>query len=222
MRNRGGGHKRRMRAVDFYRSKYNVPGVISSLEYDPMRTAYVALVHYIDGGKAYIVAPEGLKKGDTIVSGEDVSPDVGNALPMRCIPSGTILHNIELIPGNGGVMARSAGAYAQLLSKTGKYATLKLPSGERRMVLEECMATVGRVSNPNHRDETVGKAGRNRWLGWRPRVRGVAMNPVDHPMGGGEGKASGGHPRSRKGLCAKGKRTRNEKKYSQRLILSRR
>lgn len=222
MRNRGGGHKRQLRIVDFHRKKYDVSGIVNSLEYDPMRTAYLALIHYVDGSKAYIIAPDGLKKGDVVLSGVSVSPDVGNALPMKCIPAGSIVHNIELIPGKGGALARSAGSFAQLLSKTDRYVTLKLPSGERRMVLDECMATVGRVSNPNHRDEMVGKAGRNRWLGWRPRVRGVAMNPVDHPMGGGEGKASGGHPRSRKGLCAKGKRTRNEKKYSQKLILSRR
>lgn len=222
MRNRGGGHKRKMRVVDFYRGKYDIPGIVNSVEYDPMRTAYVALIHYVDGDKAYIIAPEGLKKGDKVVSGEGVPPDLGNALPMKSIPVGTVVHNIELIPGRGASMARSAGAFVQLLSKADRYVTLKLPSGERRMVLDECMATVGRVSNPNHRDEMVGKAGRNRWLGWRPRVRGVAMNPVDHPMGGGEGKASGGHPRSRKGFCAKGKRTRNQKKYSQKLILSRR
>lgn len=222
VRNRGGGHKRRMRVVDFYRMKHNVPGLVNSLEYDPMRTAHLALIHYVDGEKSYIVAPEGLKKGDKVVSGESVPPDIGNALPMKYIPIGSVVHNIELIPGKGAAMARSAGSFAQLLSKADKYVTLKLPSGERRMVLSDCIATLGRVSNANHKDEMIGKAGRNRWLGWRPRVRGVAMNPVDHPMGGGEGKASGGHPRSRKGLCAKGARTRNVNKYSQKLILSRR
>lgn len=222
IRNRGGGHKRRMRLIDMYRCKYDVPGIINSIEYDPMRTAHIALVHYVDGEKAYIIAPEGIKVGDKILAGENASPDIGNALPMRLMPVGTIIHNIELHPGKGASMARSAGSSAQLLSKADKYVTIKLPSGERRMVLGTCMATVGRVSNPNHMDEKIGKAGRNRWLGKRPRVRAVAMNPVDHPMGGGEGKASGGHPRSRTGLLAKGKRTRNTKKYSQHLIISRR
>jgi large subunit ribosomal protein L2 len=222
VRNRGGGHKKRVRLIDMYRCKYDVPGIINSIEYDPMRTAHIALVHYVDGDKAYIIAPEGIKEGDKIMSGENASPDIGNALPMRCMPVGTTIHNIELHPGRGAAMARSAGSHAQLLSKADKYVTLKLPSGERRMVLANCMATVGRVSNPNHMDEMIGKAGRNRWLGKRPRVRCVAMNPVDHPMGGGEGKASGGHPRSRTGLLAKGKRTRNIKKYSQHLIISRR
>lgn len=222
IRNRGGGHKQRMRLIDMYRMKFDVPGVVKSIEYDPMRTAFIALIHYVDGEKAYIVAPEGLKEGDRILAGENASPDTGNALPMRCMPVGTTIHNIELHPGRGASMVRSAGASAQLLSKAEKYVTIKLPSGERRLVLGTCMATVGRVSNPHHSDEMIGKAGRNRWLGKKPRVRGVAMNPVDHPMGGGEGKASGGHPRSRNGLLAKGKRTRNMKKYSQHLIISRR
>jgi large subunit ribosomal protein L2 len=222
MRHRGGGHKRRLRIIDFKRRKYNVPGVVKSIEYDPMRTAYIALLHYVDGEKAYILAPEGLKVGSRVLSGQEIAPEVGNALPLKAIPSGTVVHNIELHPGRGGAMARGAGASAQLIAKEEKYVTLKLPSGERRQVLGECMATIGAVSNSDHMNATLGKAGRNRWLGRRPRVRGVAMNPVDHPMGGGEGKASGGHPRSRTGLYAKGQRTRNKKKYSQKVIISRR
>jgi large subunit ribosomal protein L2 len=222
MRYRGGGHKKCMRIIDFKRRKYDVPGVVKSIEYDPMRTAYIALLHYVDGEKAYILAPEGLKVGHRVLSGQEVAPEVGNALPLKTIPSGTIVHNIELHPGKGGAMARGAGTSAQLIAKEEKYVTLKLPSGERRLVLGECMATVGAVSNSDHMNATLGKAGRSRWLGRRPRVRGVAMNPVDHPMGGGEGKASGGHPRSRTGLYAKGQRTRNKKKYSQRVIISRR
>jgi large subunit ribosomal protein L2 len=222
MRYRGGGHKKRLRIIDFKRSKHDVPGVVNAIAYDPMRTAYIALLYYVDGEKAYILAPEGLKVGDKVLAGKDVAPDIGNALPLKAIPAGTIVHNIELHPGRGGAMARGAGASAQLIAKTEKYVTLKLPSGERRLVLGACMATVGTVSNSSHMNATLGKAGRNRWLGRRPRVRGVAMNPVDHPMGGGEGKASGGHPRSRKGLYAKGQRTRNKQKYSQKLIISRR
>ncbi len=222
MRYRGGGHKKRMRIIDFKRKKYHVPGVVKAIEYDPMRTAYIALLYYVDGEKAYILAPEGLKVGDQVLAGEEIAPEVGNALPLKAMPTGTIVHNIEMQPGRGGAMARGAGAYAQLLAKADKYVTLVLPSGERRMVLGKCMATVGAVSNGDHMNARVGKAGRNRWFGIRPRVRSVAMNPVDHPMGGGEGKASGGHPRSRQGLYAKGKRTRNKKKRSQALIISRR
>ena len=222
MRYRGGGHKRRLRIIDFKRKKYDIPGVVKAIEYDPMRTAYIALLYYVDGEKAYILAPEGLKIGDKVLSGQRIAPEIGNALLLKNIPAGTIVHNIELHPGRGGAMVRGAGASAQLIAKAEKYVTLKLPSGERRLVLGECMATVGTVSNSDHMNATLGKAGRNRWLGRRPRVRGVAMNPVDHPMGGGEGKASGGHPRSRKGLYAKGQRTRNKKKYSQELIISRR
>ncbi|MEL6358777.1 MAG: 50S ribosomal protein L2 [Bacteroidota bacterium] len=222
MRYRGGGHKKQLRIIDFRRKKYDVPAVVKAIEYDPMRTAYIALLYYVDGEKAYILAPEGLKVGDKVVAGAEVAPEVGNALPLKAMPTGTIVHNIELHPGRGGAMARGAGAYAQLLAKAEKYVTLKLPSGERRMVLGTCMATVGTVSNSDHMNATIGKAGRSRWLGRRPRVRGVAMNPVDHPMGGGEGKASGGHPRSRTGVYAKGQRTRNKKKYSQKLIISRR
>ena len=219
MRYMGGGHKKRMREVDFKRRKFDVPATVKSIEYDPMRSARIALLYYADGAKSYIIAPEGLKVGQTVVSGEKVAPEVGNALPLGKIPLGTIVHNIELKPGKGGAMARSAGAYAQLLAREGKYATLKLPSGEMRMVLNSCLATVGTVSNAEHMNVSLGKAGRKRWLGRRPRVRGVAMNPVDHPMGGGEGKASGGHPRSRKGLYAKGYKTRPKKKYSDKLII---
>lgn len=224
MRYIGGGHKKRIRIIDFKRKKYNIPAIVKSIEYDPMRTAYIALLHYLDGAKAYILAPEGLKIGQKVLAGEGeaVAPEVGNALPLKAMPTGTIVHNIELQPGRGGAMARSAGAYAQLLAKEGKYVTLRLPSGETRMVLGICMATAGAVSNSQHVSTAIGKAGRNRWLGRRPRVRGVAMNPVDHPMGGGEGKASGGHPRSRTGLYAKGQKTRNKKKHTQRLIISKR
>jgi len=217
----GGGHKRRLRDIDFKRDKHGVPGVVKSIEYDPNRSARIALVFYADGEKRYIIAPAGLKAGTEIKSGAGVAPDLGNCLPLKEIPLGTILHNIELQPGQGGKMARSAGSYAQLLAREGKYATLKLPSGEMRMVLSEGFATVGTVSNADHMNVTLGKAGRNRWLGKRPRTRGVAMNPVDHPMGGGEGKASGGHPRNRNGLYTKGKKTRKVKKYSDRLIISR-
>jgi large subunit ribosomal protein L2 len=221
MRYIGGGHKKRMRMIDFKRRKYNVPAVVKSIEYDPMRTAYIALLHYVDGAKSYILAPQGLKVGAQVVSGENIAPEVGNALLLKYMPNGTIVHNIELQPGRGGVIVRSAGTYAQLVAKEERYVTLKLPSGEMRMVLGTCMATVGTVSNSEHNSLVLGKAGRNRWLGRRPRVRGVAMNPVDHPMGGGEGKASGGHPRSRTGLYAKGKKTRSKHKYSQKYIISR-
>jgi len=222
MRYIGGGHKRRYRIIDFKRDKFDIPATVQSIEYDPNRTAYIALVQYEDGEKRYIVAPEGLEVGATIVSGKEVAPNLGNALPLGNMPLGTIVHNIEIRPGAGGAMARSAGTYAQVLAKEGKYVTLKLPSGEMRLVLAACIATVGKVSNADHMNEQIGKAGRKRWLGIRPRTRGVAMNPVDHPMGGGEGRASGGHPRSRKGLLAKGKKTRPKKKYSNRLIISRR
>jgi len=184
-----------------------------------MRSARIALLFYADGAKSYIIAPEGLKQGQTVVSGDKVAPEVGNAMPLGDIPLGTIVHNIELKPGKGAALARSAGSYAQLLAREGKYATIKLPSGEMRMVLVTCMATVGSVSNSDHMNVNLGKAGRKRWLGRRPRVRGVAMNPVDHPMGGGEGRASGGHPRSRNGVYAKGYKTRAKKKYSDKLII---
>lgn len=218
----GGGHKRRYRFIDFKRDKFDVTGEVLTIEYDPNRTSRIALVQYTDGEKRYIIAPQGLKVGQKIVSGEKTAPEVGNALQLKNMPLGTIVHNIELTPGKGAQMARSAGTYAQVLAKEGRYVTLKMPSGEMRMVLSNCMATVGSVSNPDHMNVVLGKAGRNRWLGRRPRVRGVVMNPVDHPMGGGEGRASGGHPRSRNGLLAKGKKTRSKNKYSNKLIISRR
>jgi len=222
MRYRGGGHKRRYRIIDFKRDKFNIPGKIKTIEYDPNRTAFIALVVYADGEKRYIIAPNEIKVGDTIISGEQVPAEIGNAMPMKNIPLGAIIHNIELKPGKGGQLARSAGSFAQLMAKEGKYAVIKLPSGETRLVLSNGMATIGVVSNSDHQLEVSGKAGRSRWLGRRPRTRGVAMNPVDHPMGGGEGKASGGHPRSRKGIPAKGYKTRNKKKYSNKFILERR
>ncbi len=222
MRYIGGGHKQKSRNVDFVRNKFGVPAVVKSIEYDPTRTARVALLYYADGFKSYIIAPQGLKVGQQVVSGDDVAPEVGNTLPLSKIPLGTIIHNVENKPGTGASIARSAGSFVQLLAREGEYATLKMPSGEMRMVLVRCLATVGAVSNPDHMNESVGKAGRSRWRGIRPRTRAVAMNPVDHPMGGGEGRASGGHPRSRKGLYSKGKKTRHPKKYSDRLIIARR
>jgi large subunit ribosomal protein L2 len=222
MRYMGGGHKKRYRVIDFQREKDGMPAMVKSIEYDPNRSGRIALVVYEDGEKRYIVAPNGLKVGQKIVSGKDASPDVGNALTLGDMPLGTIVHNIELRPGQGAALARSAGSYGQLTSRDGKYAIIKLPSGESRMVLTSCKATVGTVSNPDHDLEKSGKAGRNRWLGRRPRVRGVAMNPVDHPMGGGEGRASGGHPRSRNGLLAKGFKTRSKKKDSNRYIVEKR
>lgn len=222
MRYIGGGHKRKYRIIDFKRDKDGVAAVVGSIQYDPNRTARIALLQYEDGEKRYIVAPNGLQVGQTIKSGAGIDPEIGNTLPLAEIPLGTLVHNIELHPGQGGVMARSAGAYAQLTSRDGKFAILKLPSGESRMVLTSCRATVGTVGNTEHNLEKSGKAGRSRWLGRRPRVRGVVMNPVDHPMGGGEGRASGGHPRSRKGLLAKGFKTRSLKKASNRYIVERR
>jgi len=216
---RGGGHKRCMRIIDFKRNKHNIPAKVHSIQYDPMRTAYIALLHYSDGEKSYIIAPKGLKAGDQVISGINIAPEVGNAMPLNNMPAGTIVHNVELQPGRGASMARSAGAYAELVAKGEKYAILKLPSGAKRMVLGRCMATVGSVSNEDHMKIVIAKAGRNRWLGRRPRTRKVAMNPVDHPMGGGEGKASGGQPRSKKGLYAKGKKTRNRNKYSNQYII---
>ncbi len=222
MRYIGGGHKRKYRIIDFKREKDGIAAIVDSIQYDPNRTARIALLYYEDGEKRYIVAPNGLQVGQTIKSGSGIDPEIGNTLPLAEIPLGTLVHNIELHPGQGGVMARSAGAYAQLTSRDGKFAILKLPSGESRMVLTSCRATVGTVGNTEHNLEKSGKAGRSRWLGRRPRVRGVVMNPVDHPMGGGEGRASGGHPRSRKGLLAKGYKTRSPKKASNRYIVERR
>ncbi len=218
----GGGHKRRYRWIDFLRDKDDIPATVKTIEYDPNRSARIALVVYEDGEKRYILAPNGLKVGRKIMSGKNASPDIGNAMMLADIPLGTIIHNIELKPGHGAVLARSAGSFAQLTSRDRKYAIIKLPSGESRMVLTTCRATIGSVSNPDHDLEKSGKAGRSRWLGRRPRVRGVAMNPVDHPMGGGEGKASGGHPRSRTGLLAKGFKTRPKKKQSNKYIVERR
>ena len=222
MRYIGGGHKKQYRIIDFKRDKANVPATVKTIEYDPNRSARIALLFYVDGEKRYIIAPQGITVGQQVISGPSVPPEVGNALPMSAMPIGTIIHNIELKPGRGAAMVRSAGTYAQLVAREDKYAILRMPSGEQRMVLGTCMATVGSVSNPDHMNVSLGKAGRNRWLGIRPRVRGVAMNPVDHPMGGGEGRASGGHPRSRTGLYAKGKKTRPVNKYSDRLIISKR
>ena len=222
MRYIGGGHKRKYRIIDFKRNKDGVSATVDSIQYDPNRTANIALLIYEDSEKRYILAPNGLQVGQKVISGNGIDPEIGNSLPLSDIPLGTLVHNIELQPGQGGVMARSAGTYAQLTSREGKYATLKLPSGEIRMVLTTCRATVGIVGNTDHNLEKSGKAGRNRWLGRRPRTRGVAMNPVDHPMGGGEGRASGGHPRSRKGLLAKGYKTRSKKKSSNKYILERR
>ena len=222
MRYIGGGHKQKLRTVDFKRNKHGIEATVKTIEYDPGRTAFIALVVYADGEKRYIVAPEGLEVGQKIVSGKDASPEVGNTLFLGDIPLGTIIHNIEMQPGKGGAIARSAGSYAQLNAREGKYATIKLPSGEVRMILTTCTATIGSVSNQEHSLTRSGKAGRSRWQGRRPRVRGVAMNPVDHPMGGGEGKSSGGHPRSRTGLPAKGFKTRSKTKASNRFIVDRR
>lgn len=222
MRYIGGGHKQRYRIIDMKRNKHGIPAVVKTIEYDPNRTARIALLFYADGEKRYMLAPNGLKVGQEVMSGlTGVPPEVGNTLPLSEIPLGTIVHNVELKPGQGGIMARSAGTFAQLSAREGKYATLKMPSGEVRMVLVTCLATVGTVSNGEHMLQKSGKAGRSRWQGRRPRTRPVAMNPVDHPMGGGEGRASGGHPRSRKGLLAKGKKTRKPKNISNNFIIER-
>jgi large subunit ribosomal protein L2 len=218
----GGGHKRRYRVIDFKREKDGVPAVVKTIEYDPNRSAFISLVFYADGEKRYIIAPKGIKVGDTILSGSSATPVVGNAMFLKDIPLGAEIHNIELAPGKGAALARSAGTYGVLMGREDKYAVVKLPSGESRRVLLTCKAVIGSTSNPDHGLEVFGKAGRKRWVGKRPRVRGVAMNPVDHPMGGGEGRASGGHPRSRTGIMAKGQKTRNNKKHSSTLIISRR
>ena len=223
MRYLGGGHKKRYRIIDFKRDKQGVPGTVATIEYDPNRTAFIALLNYQDGEKRYVIAQNGLQVGQNLVSGKsDVATEIGNAMPLSQIPLGTVISCIELRPGQGAVMARSAGAFAQLMAREGKYATIKLPSGEVRMILADCMATIGAVSNSDHQLLVSGKAGRKRWLGRRPRTRPVVMNPVDHPMGGGEGRASGGHPRSRKGLPAKGFRTRSKTKASNKYIVERR
>lgn len=222
MRYIGGGHKKQYRLIDFKREKDNIPAKVTTIEYDPNRSARIALLVYADGEKRYIIAPIGLTVGQTVESGAGVAPEVGNALFLSEIPLGTIIHNIEMRPGQGAMIARSAGSYAQLVAREGKYASIKLPSGEVRMILVTCKATVGTVSNPDHALERAGKAGHSRWLGRRPRNRGVVMNPVDHPMGGGEGRASGGQPRSRKGLYAKGYKTRAPKKASSQYIVEKR
>ncbi len=222
MRQKGGGHKRRYRIIDFKRDKQEVAATVESIQYDPNRTGFIALLKYEDGEKRYIVAQNGLQVGQKVSSGANATPEIGNALPLSEIPLGTIISCIELRPGQGAVMARSAGTFAQLMAKEGKFATVKMPSGETRLILSACMATIGAISNSDHQLLVSGKAGRSRWLGRRPRTRPVAMNPVDHPMGGGEGRASGGHPRSRNGIPAKGYRTRSKTKNTNRYILERR
>ena len=223
MRYKGGGHKKRYRIIDFKRNKTGVPAEVKSIEYDPNRTAFIALLNYQDGEKRYIIAQNGLKVGQKLLSGnEKVSPEIGNAMPLSQIPLGTIISCIELRPGQGAVIARSAGAFAQLMARDGKFASVKMPSGETRLLLLDCFATIGVVSNSDHQLQVSGKAGRSRWLGRRPRTRPVVMNPVDHPMGGGEGKSSGGHPRSRNGIPAKGFRTRSKTKQSNKYIVERR
>jgi large subunit ribosomal protein L2 len=221
MRYMGGGNKKMYRIIDFKRDKHEIPAKVATIEYDPNRTAFIALLNYVDGEKRYILAPQGLTVGMTVISGLAVPPEIGNTLMLKNMPLGTNVHNIEMQPGQGGKIARSAGASAQLTNKEEKYAVLKMPSGELRKVLVNCCATVGVISNSDHSLESMGKAGRNRWKGIRPRTRGVAMNPVDHPMGGGEGRASGGHPRSRTGKYAKGEKTRTRGKGSDKLILQR-
>ena len=222
MRYRGGGHKRRYRIVDFKREKEGMAATVKTIEYDPNRTAWIALVVYTDGEKRYIIAPKGLTVGEKIMSGKGAEIKVGNALYLSEIPLGSVVHAIEMTPGRGAALARAAGTSATLTSREGRYAVLKLPSGEVRRVLVTCKATIGVTSNPDHSLTVLGKAGRKRWLGRRPHTRGVAMNPVDHPMGGGEGRASGGHPQSRSGVMAKGQKTRNTKKHSSKLIITRR
>ena len=222
IRHRGGGHKRRYRVIDFKRDKQGIAATVKSIQYDPNRTAFIALLDYADGEKRYVIAQNGLQVGQSVSSGSTAAPEIGNAIPLNDIPLGTIISCIELRPGQGAVMARSAGTFAQLMAKDGKYVTVKLPSGETRLILSACLATIGAVSNSDHQLLVSGKAGRSRWLGRRPRTRPVAMNPVDHPMGGGEGRASGGHPRSKNGIPAKGYRTRSKTKSTNRYILERR
>ena len=223
VRRRGGGHKRRYRIIDFKRNKFDVPGRVATVEYDPNRSAFISLIHYVDGDKRYILSPEKLRVGDEIISGENVPLKNANTLPLKNIPAGINVHNIELFPGKGGQMARSAGSYAQVMAHDNNMCTLRLPSGEVRMVLSDCMATIGQVGNRTHELIISGKAGRTRWLGRRPKVRGVAMNPVDHPMGGGEGKSSGGrHPTTPWGKPTKGYKTRKKNKYSNSMIVKRR
>ena len=219
--NRGGGHKRRYRIIDFKRNRYNDAATVLTIEYDPNRTAFIALIQFADGEKRYVIAQNGLKVGQTIVSGKEATPDVGNAMFLSDIPLGTTISCIELRPGQGAVMARSAGSFAQLMARDGKYATIKLPSGETRLILQTCLATIGVVSNSDHQLLVSGKAGRSRWLGRRPRTNAVRKNPVDHPMGGGEGRSSGGHPRNKNGVPAKGYKTRSKTKASNKYIIER-
>lgn len=222
-RHRGGGHKRRYRVIDFRRAKDSVPAVVASVQYDPNRSARIALLNYVDGEKRYILAPDGLKAGDKVQSGSEASPSVGNCLPLKNIPAGTTVHNIEMTPGRGGAMCRSAGSSATLMACEADWAQLSLPSGEIRRVSSRCRATIGRVSNPDHEKISLGKAGRKRWLGRRPHVRGTAMNPIDHPHGGGEGRTKGGrHPVTPQGKPTKGGATRHRKKASNRSIVRRR
>ena len=220
--NIGGGHKKRYRIIDFKRNKFSVPAKVATIEYDPNRTANIALLHYIDGEKRYIIAPAGIEVGMEVVSDKDAPIKVGNTLPLSKLPLGTLIHNVELKPGQGGILVRSAGSYAQLMARDGKYATVRLASGEIRRMLVTCLATIGSVSNPQHQLQVSGKAGRSRWKGRRPNVRATIKNPVDHPMGGGEGKHSGGLPRNKNGVPAKGFKTRNKKKASDKYIIERR
>ena len=222
MKFRGGGHKKKYRIIDFKRDRHDEPAEVISIEYDPNRSAFIALTKFKDGEKRYIIAQKGLKVGKSVISGKNVDPLVGNSMPLSSIPLGTTISCIEMTPGNGAALARSAGSFAQLMARDGKFATIKMPSGETRMILVGCFASIGSVSNSDHQLVVSGKAGRTRWLGRRPRTRPVVMNPVDHPMGGGEGKASGGHPRSKNGIPAKGYRTRNKKKFSNKFIIERR
>ena len=223
IRRRGGGHRRRYRIIDFKRNKFDIPGKVMTVEYDPNRSANISLINYADGEKRYILSPIGLKVDDPVISGEKVPLKVGNCLPLKSVPAGLFVHNIELLPGKGGQMVRSAGAAAQVMAHDGGLCTLKLPSGEIRMVNERCLATIGQVGNKSHEQIVSGKAGRTRWLGRRPKVRGVAMNPVDHPMGGGEGKSSGGrHPTTPWGKPTKGYKTRKKNKKSNAMIVNRR
>ena len=222
VRHKGGGHKRRYRIIDFKRNKFGIPARVATIEYDPNRSSRIALLVYADGEKRYIIAPNEVTVGMTLMNGPDAPPEVGNCLPLTNIPVGTYVHAIEMKPGKGAQLARSAGTFAQFTAKEGKYAILRLPSGETRMVEATCMATIGTTSNPDHMNIDIGKAGRKRWMGVRPKTRGVAMNPVDHPMGGGEGKASGGHPRSPTGVPAKGFKTRKKNRASDKFIIRRR
>ncbi|MDB9910123.1 50S ribosomal protein L2 [Flavobacteriales bacterium] len=220
--NIGGGHKKRYRIIDFKRNKFGVPAKVATIEYDPNRTANIALLHYVDGEKRYIIAPAGLEVGMEVVSSKEAAIKVGNTLPLSELPLGTVIHNVELKPGQGAILVRSAGSYAQLMARDGNYATVKLASSEIRRILVTCLATIGSVSNPQHQLQVSGKAGRSRWQGRRPNVRATIKNPVDHPMGGGEGKHSGGIPRNKNGVPAKGFKTRNKKKLSDKYIIERR